>query len=60
MALPEVFEPSMLEKEDFRTDLHLLLVKRQITEGELQCNACERVYPIANGIPNMLLNETEV
>ncbi len=60
MTLPETFDPAMLEDEQFRTDLHLLLVKRQVTEGQLQCAACERIYPIANGIPNMLLNETEV
>ena len=50
----------MLDNEQFLTDLHLILVSRQVTEGALECPACERVYPITNGIPNMLLNETEV
>lgn len=50
----------MLEDEQFVTTLHLILVKRQVTEGSLQCPNCERVYEIKNGIPNMLLNEDEV
>lgn len=29
-------------------------------EGALVCPVCDRHYPIRNGIPNMLLNETEV
>jgi uncharacterized protein YbaR (Trm112 family) len=31
-----------------------------LIEGSLICNNCGRVYPVANGIPNMLLNEDEV
>ena len=41
-------------------DLHLLLVKRQIVDGQMICPNCERVYEIKNGIANMLLNEDEV
>jgi multifunctional methyltransferase subunit TRM112 len=60
VSLPEKFEIEMLEDEKMLTDLHLMLIKRQITDGALICEACDRVYPIANGIPNMLLNEQEV
>jgi len=50
----------MLENEQILTDLHLLLLKRQVLEGSLVCPSCERVYEIKGGIPNMLLNEDEV
>jgi len=58
--LPEEYKEEMLDQEQFVKEMHLLLVKRQITEGELQCPNCERVYEIKNGIPNMLLNEDEI
>ena len=58
--LPEAFEEAMLDDEQLLTDLHLLLLKRQILEGTLTCPNCERVYEIKTGIPNMLLNEDEV
>lgn len=58
--LPETFSESMLDDEKFMVDLHLILVKRQIMEGALKCSHCSRVYDIKNGIPNMLLDETEV
>ncbi|EIW77653.1 Trm112p-domain-containing protein [Coniophora puteana RWD-64-598 SS2] len=31
-----------------------------ITEGAMICPNCEHVYPISNGIPNMLLAENEI
>lgn len=40
--------------------LHHLLLEIQITEGSLICPETNRVFPINNGIPNMLLNEDEV
>lgn len=60
MSLPETITEEMLESEQFVKELHLILVKRQIMEGSLQCPNCERFYEIKNGIPNMLLNEDEV
>ena len=60
MTLPEELKDEMLEEEQFVKELHLLLVKRQVLEGEMQCPNCERIYEIKNGIPNMLLNEDEV
>ena len=50
----------MLDDEQFLTDFHMLLLKRQVLEGSLTCPNCERVYQIKGGIPNMLLNEDEV
>lgn len=46
--------------EQFMKDLHLILVKRQILEGAMKCPNCARIYEVKNGIPNMLLDETEV
>ena len=58
--MPETFEQEMLEDEQLLTDLHMLLLKRQVVEGSLTCPHCQRVYEIKGGIPNMLLNEDEV
>ena len=50
-----------LENDDaFLENLHRICCTRHITEGTLQCNNCQREYPIKNGVCNMLLNEEEV
>ena len=58
--MPETFEEPMLDDEQLMTDLHMLLLKRQVVEGSLVCPHCERIYEIKGGIPNMLLNENEI
>lgn len=58
--LPTEYTESMMSDETFMKDLHLILVKRQILEGAMKCPHCARIYEIKNGIPNMLLDETEV
>ena len=40
--------------------LHLLLLEIEIVNGSLACPETGRLFPISNGIPNMLLNEDEV
>lgn len=40
--------------------LHHLLLEIDIVEGQLQCPETGRIFPISQGIPNMLLNEDEV
>lgn len=40
--------------------LHHLLLEIDIVEGQLQCPETGRIFPITQGIPNMLLNEDEV
>ena len=60
IELPETFEENMLDDENVLQQLHLLLLRRQVTEGSLCCPNCSRVYEIKSGIPNMLLNEDEV
>jgi multifunctional methyltransferase subunit TRM112 len=58
--LPDEYSEALLEDEKFMVDLHLLLCKRQVVEGAMKCPHCGRIYEIKNGIPNMLLDETEV
>ena len=57
---PSQIDSHLLENEDFLKELHFYLIRRQILEGQMVCNNCERIYEIKNGIPNMLLNEDEV
>jgi multifunctional methyltransferase subunit TRM112 len=47
-------EPELLQK------LHHLLLEIEIVNGSLTCPETGRVFPITNGIPNMLLNEDEI
>jgi multifunctional methyltransferase subunit TRM112 len=56
-------EPSdddLKSNAELTNNLQRLLFDIHIMEGALICPACDRSYPIRNGIPNMLLNETEV
>ena len=58
--VPPAITPDLMENEAFLQQMHHLLIRRQIVEGQLACPNCERVYEIKNGIPNMLLREDEV
>ncbi|XP_053675373.1 multifunctional methyltransferase subunit TRM112-like protein [Anopheles nili] len=40
--------------------LHHILLEVDIVEGTMECPETGRVFPINNGIPNMVLNEDEV
>ncbi|KAH8295776.1 hypothetical protein KR018_008755 [Drosophila ironensis] len=40
--------------------LHHLLFEIDVLDGQLECPETGRVFPITDGIPNMLLNEDEV
>jgi multifunctional methyltransferase subunit TRM112 len=60
ITLPEQVTQEMTHDEKFLQELHLLLVRRQIVDGEMRCPNCDRVYEIKNGIANMLLLEDEV
>lgn len=59
-GLPEQL-PDELDDADEATMqmLHRLLVETHVQEGQLECPETGRRFPIASGIPNMLLNEDE-
>ncbi|XP_070497499.1 multifunctional methyltransferase subunit TRM112-like protein [Chironomus tepperi] len=56
----EVNIETSLHDTDFLQKLHHLLLEIEIVNGSLICPETGRVFPISNGIPNMLLNEDEV
>jgi len=60
MSIPTQLPPNAATDEALLRNLHTLLLDIHIEEGELTCPACERKYPIKDGIPNMLLREDEV
>ncbi|XP_063997348.1 multifunctional methyltransferase subunit TRM112-like protein [Pogoniulus pusillus] len=57
--LPPEPSPGYEGDEDFLRRLHHLLLEVEVLEGSLQCPASGRRFPIARGIPNMLLSEEE-
>ncbi|KAJ3330597.1 hypothetical protein HDU76_005287 [Blyttiomyces sp. JEL0837] len=56
--LPEV-PPESID-EEFLRRLHRVLMETMVKEGRMVCNGCGHIYPIHDGIPNMLLQEDEV
>ncbi|KAL4083393.1 hypothetical protein QTP88_028717 [Uroleucon formosanum] len=46
--------------DEFLKKVHHLLVEIEIINGELICPETDRVFPISDGIPNLLLNVNEV
>lgn len=46
--------------QDLLQKLHHILLEIDIIEGQLECPETGRIFPITQGIPNMLLNEDEV
>jgi len=58
--LPTSLPPDALSNEDFLRRCHHALNNIDVVEGELVCRESGRVFPIKNGIPNMLLREDEI
>lgn len=58
--LPKEFSDQITSDTEILQRLHHILLEIDIIEGNLQCPETGRVFPISNGIPNMLLNEEEV
>ena len=54
VGLPAVYDVSLLEDSDFLSFVHNLLLDIHVTKGSLICPETGRVYPIADGIPNMM------
>jgi multifunctional methyltransferase subunit TRM112 len=46
--------------QDFLQKVHHIALEHKVKEGKMVCNGCGHVYPIIQGIPNMLLTNTEV
>ncbi|VDN42481.1 unnamed protein product [Gongylonema pulchrum] len=62
-CLPEqlhIEEDENTELEPLLKELHRVMVSVEILEGELKCPESGRVFPIRDGIPNMIANEDEV
>uniref|UniRef100_A0A1A9WRB9 Multifunctional methyltransferase subunit TRM112-like protein n=1 Tax=Glossina brevipalpis TaxID=37001 RepID=A0A1A9WRB9_9MUSC len=58
--IPSEQPANAAENEELLQKLHHLLMEIDIVEGQLECPETGRVFPITEGIPNMLLNEYEV
>ena len=51
---------AMQQDDEFLKTMHRILFEYEIEEGELICPETGRKFPISKGIPNMVLQETEV
>lgn len=58
--IPAEQPANIADNEELLQKLHHLLLEVDVLEGQLECPETGRVFPIADGIPNMLLNEDEV
>ncbi|EDW70619.1 multifunctional methyltransferase subunit TRM112-like protein [Drosophila virilis] len=58
--IPAAQPENIAEDEQLLQRLHHLLFEIDVLEGQLECPETGRIFPIADGIPNMLLNEDEV
>ncbi|CAF1080470.1 unnamed protein product [Adineta steineri] len=59
-SLPETISETIQQDETFLKTMHKILLEYEIEEGELICPETGRKFPISKGIPNMLLQETEI
>ena len=51
--------PSEID-DDLMNMLHRLIFEIDILEGNLKCSSCDRLYPIIDGIPNLILDDKEI
>jgi multifunctional methyltransferase subunit TRM112 len=58
--LPAELPANAAENDELLTTLGKHLMGIDIESGEMVCEGCGHVYPITDGIPNMLLNENEI
>ena len=59
-GLPSELPENAADDEAFLSNLGRHLMGFDIESGEMVCEGCGHVYPITDGIPNMLLNENEI
>lgn len=58
--IPQTMPADIQNDTETLQKLHHVLLEVDVIEGTLECPETGRVFPIINGIPNMLLNENEV
>lgn len=54
VGLPEAYKASLLEDSDFLSFAHNLLLDIHVIKGNLICPETSKIYPIEEGIPNMM------
>ncbi|KAF8069418.1 TRM112B [Scenedesmus sp. PABB004] len=59
-GLPDEVGEELLQEDGFLQRFHHALLEVCLEEGALVCPESGRRFPVAKGIPNMLLNEDEV
>lgn len=57
---PETIDPDSTEGNSILRSLHNVLIETRVMQGQMVCGRCGHVYPIKEGIANMLLAEHEV
>jgi multifunctional methyltransferase subunit TRM112 len=60
LGLNETLPETIQEDDEFLKKMHKILLEYEVEEGELICPETGRKFPISKGIPNMLLQETEL
>lgn len=58
--LPTELVENYENDQEFLKKAHHVLMEVEIINGDLVCPETGRRFPVADGIPNMLLNEDEV
>ncbi|EDV96889.1 multifunctional methyltransferase subunit TRM112-like protein [Drosophila grimshawi] len=58
--IPATQPENISDDEQLLQRLHHLLFEIDVLEGQMECPETGRIFPITDGIPNMLLNEDEV
>jgi multifunctional methyltransferase subunit TRM112 len=58
-TLPELLDETLLSTPEFLDLVDKYLFRLQVESGNLACENCGRLYPIENGIPNMLILDEE-
>ena len=56
-GLPEQYSDTLLEDESFLVAMHNLLIDIHVETGTLTCPETDHEFPIANGLPDMLIPE---
>ena len=58
-TLPSVLTSDLAENADFCKALYHILMHVHLIQGMLTCPATGREFPVQDGIPNMMIDETE-